>query len=64
MDQLTTQALDMIFENDTLKDKMRQKVGPYVLGGVIFNLILLALLVFILVKLSYIQGAIQLPRLP
>ena len=58
MDQLTTQALDMIFENDTLKQKMKQKVGPYILGGVIFNLILLILLVYILVKLNCIQSSI------
>jgi hypothetical protein len=59
MDQLTTQALDMIFENDTLKEKMKQKVGPYILGGVIFNLILLILLVYILVKLNCIQSSIS-----
>jgi len=49
----------MIFENDTLKEKMKQKVGPYILGGVIFNLILLILLVYILVKLNCIQSSIS-----
>ena len=59
MDQFTTQALDMIFENDTLKQKMKQKVGPYVLGGLTFNLILLALLVYIIFKLGTLQSQIH-----
>ena len=59
MDQLTTQALDIIFENDTLKKKVKQKVGPYVIGGLIFNLILLALLVYIVFKLGNLQSQIH-----
>jgi len=58
MEQITTQALDMIFENDTLKSKVKQKVGPYVLGGLTFNLILLGLLLYIAYKLSVVQSHI------
>ena len=58
MEQITTQALDMIFENDTLKSKVKQKVGPYVLGGLTFNLILLGLLMYIAYKLSVLQSHI------
>jgi len=55
MDQLTTQAIDMIFENDALKDKIKQKAYPYVLGGVTFNLILLVLLLYIIFKLRHVS---------
>ncbi len=59
MDQITTQAIDMIFENDTLKNKMKQKVGPYVIGGLTFNLILLALLVYIIVQLRHVSHVLN-----
>jgi len=59
MDQITTQAIDMIFENDTLKSKMKQKVGPYVIGGLTFNLILLALLVYIILQLRYVSHVLN-----
>ena len=59
MDQLTTQALDMIFENDTLKSRVKQKVAPYVIGGLLFNVILLSLVIYILIKLNNIQGVLS-----
>ena len=58
MDQITTQALDMIFENDTLKNRVKQKVAPYVIGGLLFNVILLSLIVYMLIKLNNIQGVL------
>jgi hypothetical protein len=55
MDQLTNEAIDMIFENDALRDRvikpMKKKAFPYLLTGVAFNLILLALLIYIIFKL-------------
>ena len=54
MDHLTNQAIDMIFENDALKDRIlkpiKRKAYPYVLTGVAFNLILLVLLIYIIIK--------------
>jgi len=55
MDELTNQAVDMIFENDALKDKIKKKAFPYVLGGVTFNLVLLILLIYIIFKLRHIS---------
>jgi hypothetical protein len=45
----------MILENDALKDKIKQKAFPYVLGGVTFNLILLVLLLYIIFKLRHVS---------
>jgi hypothetical protein len=59
MDELTNQAVDMIFENDALKDKIKQKAFPYVLGGVTFNLLLLFLLIYIIVKLRHISKVLS-----
>jgi hypothetical protein len=54
MDQLTNQAIDMIFENDALRDRVirpiKKKAFPYILTGVAFNLILLILLFYIIYK--------------
>ena len=54
MDHLTNQAIDMIFENDALKDRvlkpMKRKAYPYLLTGVAFNLILLFLIVYLIYK--------------
>jgi hypothetical protein len=54
MDQLTNQAIDMIFENDALRDRVirpiKKKAFPYILTGVAFNLILLMLLFYIIYK--------------
>ena len=56
MDHLTNQAIDMIFENDALKDRvlkpMKRKAYPYLLTGVAFNLILLFLLVYLIYKVQ------------
>jgi len=58
MDQLTNQAIDMIFENDALNDRIikpiKQKAYPYILTGVLFNLILLILLIYIIFKLKHL----------
>ena len=42
-----TQAMDMIFQNDAVKAKLKQKTYPYILTGVAFNLLLLVLLCFL-----------------
>jgi len=59
MDHLTNEAIDMIFENDALRDRvikpMKKKAYPYLLTGIIFNLILLLLLIYIIYKIQSIN---------
>ena len=59
MDELTNQAVDMIFENDALNDKLKKKAFPYILGGVTFNLVLLILLMYIIFKLRRIDKVLS-----
>ena len=49
----------MIFDNDALKDRIKKKAFPYVLGGVTFNLILLVLLIYIIFKLRHISKTLS-----
>ena len=60
MDQLTNQAIDMIFENDALKDRIlkpiKQKAYPLIITGILFNLILLVLLIYIIIKLRQLTS--------
>ena len=49
----------MIFENNALKDKIKQKAYPYVIGGVTFNFILLILLLYIIFKLRCVSKALD-----
>jgi hypothetical protein len=59
MDHLTNEAIDMIFENDALRDRVikpiKKKAYPYLLTGLAFNLILLLLLIYIIYKLQNIN---------
>jgi hypothetical protein len=59
MDELTNQAVDMIFENDALNERIKKKAFPYVLGGVTFNLVLLILLIYIIFKLRHISKVLS-----
>ena len=51
MDDLANQAIDLLFENDAVQDRvikpMKKKAFPYLLTGVTFNLILLVLLLYL-----------------
>jgi len=50
-DNLTNQAIDIIFENNTIQDRLidpiKRKVIPYLLCFGVFNLILFVLVAFI-----------------
>ena len=50
------QALEMLYEDENIKEKIikpvKKKAYPYLLGGAIFNLILISLLLFILLKIN------------
>ena len=47
-DSLTRQMLNMVLENNAIRDT----VYPYMLGWILFNLVILSLLIYISVKLS------------
>jgi hypothetical protein len=49
------QALDMILENKTIKNKVR----PILFGGVAFNALLLILVIFILFRLHVLTGILR-----
>ena len=51
-DEFTNQALELILQNTTL----RRKVQPILLGGVVFNFIILVLLLFIIWRLRNIDN--------
>jgi hypothetical protein len=54
MDDLTTQALDIVWENDAIKSKVK-KATPYVAAFVLFQLLIFLMLVY-LVQLHF-RGA-------
>jgi high-affinity K+ transport system ATPase subunit B len=49
MDVLTSQAVDMLMDNE----KIKKKVYPVVLCNIIFNVLIIALLIFIALKINY-----------
>ena len=48
-DSLTAQLLNMVLENNALKEK----VLPYVVTWLVFNIILLALVIYISVRITF-----------
>jgi len=53
------QMLDMLYEDENIKEKIikpvKKKAYPYLLGGAIFNFIILILLLFIAFKINSID---------
>ena len=53
------QALEMLYEDENIKEKIinpaKKKAYPYLLGGVIFNLIILLLLILIIFRINHIN---------
>jgi hypothetical protein len=56
MDELTNQAIDMFLENDAVQDRvikpMKRKAVPFILTGVAFNILLLALVVYLIFQVQ------------
>lgn len=46
---LTSQAIDMLMDNE----KIKKKVYPVVLCNIIFNVLIIILLIFIALKINY-----------
>ena len=50
-----TQALDMIFENKTIKNKVR----PIIFGGVAFNFLIFLILLFLVFRVHILTGILR-----
>jgi hypothetical protein len=46
MDDLTNQAVDIVFQNDALK----KKATPYIAGALLFNILLFVMVLYLFVK--------------
>ena len=56
-------ALTLLFENEALHDKVikpiKRRAVPVVIGGVVFNLLLLALLVYLVLRLEHLSQFVR-----
>jgi len=56
IDDFTNQAIDLVLENDALQDRivkpLKRKILPYVACGVLMNVIMFILLVYLARRLS------------
>ncbi len=52
MEDITKQALDMVFNNVELKTKVRKEATPYVAGVALFNVLILALIVYLIFRVN------------
>ena len=63
MDDLTNQAIDLLFENDAVMDRvikpMKKKAYPFILTGVTFNLVLLLLLIYLIFQVQRLVRTIS-----
>jgi hypothetical protein len=63
MDDLTDQAIDMFLKNDAVQDRvikpMKRRAVPFILTGVAFNLLLLALVVYLIFQVQGLNTKIM-----
>ena len=59
MDTLATQALDIVFESDTFKDKIKKKATPYVAGILLFNLVLFFMIIYLIYRVVLLEKPSQ-----
>jgi hypothetical protein len=52
MEDITKQALDMVFNNVELKTKVRKEATPYVAGVALFNILIVALIVYLIFRVN------------
>ena len=59
IDDLTTQAIDLVLENDALQERivkpLKKKILPYALCAALTNIAVLILLVYLAQRLSVLQ---------
>ena len=68
IDDLTTQAIDLVLGNDALHKRivepLKRKIVPYIACSVLTNLIMFILLVYLARRLSLLPLPPHLPPLP
>jgi hypothetical protein len=52
MEDITKQALDMVFNNVELKTKVRKEATPYVASVALFNVLIVVLIVYLIVRVN------------
>jgi hypothetical protein len=52
MEDITKQALDMVFNNTELKTKVRKEATPYVAGVAFFNVLIIVLIVYLIFRVN------------
>jgi hypothetical protein len=59
MDDITKQALDMVFNNDEIKTKVKKEATPYVAGVAVFNIVLMVLILYLIFQVSSIRKQLK-----
>jgi hypothetical protein len=59
MEDITKQALDMVFNNVELKTKVRKEATPYVAGVAIFNILILISIVYLIFQIVGLKKVIS-----
>ena len=60
MEDITKQALDMVFNNVELKTKVRKEATPYVAGVAIFHILILISIVYLILQISHLKKIVLL----
>jgi hypothetical protein len=59
MDSVVDQALEYIYKDENLKEKVfrpvKRKAYPYLLGGLVFNFVILFILIFLVFRVNAIS---------
>jgi len=59
MEDITKQALDMVFNNVELKTKVRKEATPYVAGVAIFHILILIAIVYLIFQIVGLKKVIS-----
>jgi hypothetical protein len=59
MEDITKQALDMVFNNQDLKTKVRKEATPYVAGVAVFNILILVSILYIIFQLRSLRKVLS-----
>ena len=58
MDDITNQALDIVFNNDAVKTKVK-KAKPYIAGVALFQIVLLLAVLFLIFQVVSLKNVIS-----
>jgi hypothetical protein len=59
MEDITKQALDMVFNNEDIKTKVKKEATPYVAGVALFNIVIFLLIVYLVFQVSSIRKQLR-----